>query len=59
MGRSEVRGLLTPMNGRIVGCYGKACGYISNYCKYIIEIILSDTKFGCAGREDSYMSKHS
>ena len=30
MGRGEVRGLLTPMNGRIVGCHGKACGYMSN-----------------------------
>ncbi len=30
MGRGEVRSFLTPMNERIVGCQGKACGYMPN-----------------------------
>ena len=56
MGRGEVSGLLTPMNGRIVGCHGKTCGYTSNPCEYIIEKIRPGMKFGCGWNGEFDMS---
>lgn len=39
MGRSKVRGLLTPINGRIVGCHGKTCDYMSNLFLGIAKVL--------------------
>lgn len=39
MGRSEVGGLLTPINGRIVGCHGKPCYYMSNWFLGIAKVL--------------------
>ena len=55
MGKGEVRGFLIPMNGRSVGCHGKACDYTSNPCEYIIEKIRTGMKFGCGWNGEFYM----
>ena len=44
MGRSEVRGLLTPINGRIVGCHGKPCDYMSNLFLGIAKVLQKSVK---------------
>ena len=44
MGRSEVRGLLTPINGRIVGCHGKPCDYMSNLFLGIAKVLQKSAK---------------
>lgn len=44
MGRSEVRGLLTPINGRTVGCHGKPCDYMSNLFLRIAKVLQKSVK---------------
>ena len=44
MGRREVRDLLTPMNGRIVGCQGKVCVYTANFVFRIAKYFAKSVK---------------
>ena len=62
MGRREVRDLLTPMNGRIVGCQGKVCVYTANFVfriakcfaksvKKLLTIVMADAMIVKSSRE--------